>query len=63
MTAIKAATLNGAQLIGMDKELGTVEVGKIADLVAAPGDPLADIREMTRIRFVMTGGLVHKHEP
>lgn len=60
MAAIKASTLEGARVIGMEKELGTVEAGKQADLVAVPGDPLADITVMTRVHFVMKGGTVHK---
>lgn len=46
----------------MEADLGTVENGKIADLVAVPGDPLADITAMTRVHFVMKGGVVQKHE-
>jgi imidazolonepropionase-like amidohydrolase len=58
MAAIKSATLEASRLIGMEKELGTVEAGKIADLVAVPGDPIADIRQMTQVSFVMKGGIV-----
>jgi imidazolonepropionase-like amidohydrolase len=46
--------------VGLDAELGTVEAGKQADLVAVPGDPLADIRATTRVSFVMKGGATHK---
>jgi imidazolonepropionase-like amidohydrolase len=60
MAAIKSATLEGARVIGLEKELGTVEVGKLADLVAVPGNPLSDIRQMTQVHFVMKGGMVHK---
>jgi imidazolonepropionase-like amidohydrolase len=60
MAAIKSATLEAARLIGLDKELGTVEPGKIADLIAVPADPIADIRQMTRVAFVMKGGVIHK---
>ena len=62
METIKAATSSAAQVIGMEADLGTVENGKIADLVAVPGDPLADITAMTRVHFVMKGGVVQKHE-
>jgi imidazolonepropionase-like amidohydrolase len=62
MAAIKAATIEAARLIAMDREVGTIEPGKAADLVAVPGDPLTDIRAMTRVRFVMKGGVVHKDE-
>ena len=62
LAAIRAATIEAARLIGMEKDLGTVEAGKIADLVAVPGNPLTDIAQMTRVRFVMKSGVVHKHE-
>jgi imidazolonepropionase-like amidohydrolase len=57
--ALRSATLEAARVIGMAGELGTVEAGKLADLVAVPGDPLADVRAMTRVVFVMKGGVVH----
>jgi imidazolonepropionase-like amidohydrolase len=60
MAAIKSATSVNAEALGLDKELGTVESGKIADLVAVPGDPLFDITAMTRVSFVMRSGVVHK---
>lgn len=60
MAAIRSATIEGARLIGMDEDLGTIETGKLADLVAVPGDPLADIRQMTRVSFVMKDGVVYK---
>ena len=62
MAAIKAATVEGARLTGLEKELGTVEAGKLADLVAVPGNPLEDIRQMTQVSFVMKGGTVHKSD-
>jgi imidazolonepropionase-like amidohydrolase len=60
MKAIQSATLEGARLLGVERDLGTVEKGKFADLVAVPGDPLADISLMTKVHFVMKGGVVHK---
>jgi imidazolonepropionase-like amidohydrolase len=60
MKAIQSATLEGAKLIGVEKDLGTLEAGKIADLVAVPGDPLADIKLMTNVTFVMKAGTVYK---
>jgi imidazolonepropionase-like amidohydrolase len=60
MKAIQSATLAAAQLIEMEKDLGTVEAGKFADLVAVPGDPLADISLMTKVSFVMKAGTVYK---
>lgn len=60
MKAIQAATLEGAKLIGIDKDLGTIETGKIADIVAVPGNPLADIKVMTNVTFVMKAGVIYK---
>ncbi|HEY8549571.1 MAG TPA: amidohydrolase family protein [Vicinamibacterales bacterium] len=60
MAAIKSATLEAARLLGREEDLGTVETGKIADLVAVPGDPIADISQMTRVNFVMKEGKVYK---
>ncbi len=60
MKAIQSATLEGAKLLGVEKDLGTVEAGKFADLVAVPGDPLADIKLMTNVTFVMKAGTIYK---
>jgi imidazolonepropionase-like amidohydrolase len=56
--AILAGTRNASQLLGLDKEVGTVEPGKVADLVAVDGDPLQDISVMTHPSFVMHQGTV-----
>ncbi len=60
MKALQSATLEGAKLLGVEKDFGTVEAGKFADLVAVPGDPLADIKLMTQVSFVMKAGKVYK---
>jgi imidazolonepropionase-like amidohydrolase len=60
MEAIKSATAAPARFLGIDDRLGTVQVGKLADLVAAPGDPLADITVLERVSFVMKEGVVYK---
>lgn len=57
MEAILAATANAADLIGND-EIGLIEKGRFADLVAVKGDPLKDVREMERVHFVMKAGKV-----
>jgi imidazolonepropionase-like amidohydrolase len=56
--ALQSAMTVAAQLIGWQDRVGTIEKGKFADLVAVPGDPLADITEMSKILFVMKGGQV-----
>ena len=58
--ALRAATINGAELLGREKEIGTIETGKYADIVAVDGDPLADITVMEKVVFVMKGGEVYK---
>jgi imidazolonepropionase-like amidohydrolase len=60
--AIRAATTEAAQLMGGQDRVGSVEAGKFADLVAVTGDPLADIAELERVKFVMKGGYVFKNE-
>ncbi len=60
MFTIQAATLHAAQLLKHEKDLGTVEAGKLADVVAVPGDPVADISLMKRVTFVMKEGAVYK---
>jgi imidazolonepropionase-like amidohydrolase len=58
--ALRAATVNGAELQGRSKDIGTLEPGKFADVVAVDGDPLSDITVMERVVFVMKGGEVYK---
>ena len=59
-TAIHAATVNAADLLGLSKEIGTLEPGKRADLIAVAGDPLRDVTVLKRVGFVMKDGKVHK---
>ncbi len=58
--ALRAATINGAELLGRTKDIGTIEPGKYADIVAVDGDPLSDINVMEKVTFVMKGGEVYK---
>jgi imidazolonepropionase-like amidohydrolase len=58
--AIRSATVTAAELMDTQNELGTIEPGKLADIVAVPGDPLADVSLMERVAFVMKGGVVYK---
>ena len=57
---LKSATINAADLIGMSDSLGTLEVGKIADIIAFDGNPLKDIKELLDVDFVMKSGKVVK---
>jgi imidazolonepropionase-like amidohydrolase len=60
MQAIQAGTRVGAELLRWDDRLGTVQVGKLADLVAVSGNPLEDMKALERVEFVMIGGKVAK---
>ncbi len=57
---IKAATISAADLLGITPQVGTLEPGKSADLIAVNGDPLKDVTELERVQFVMRGGNVYK---
>src|SRR6266487_3476003 len=58
--AIHSATVTASELLGMQDQIGTIEVGKLADIVAVPGDPLKDITVLQKVDFVMKGGMVYK---
>jgi imidazolonepropionase-like amidohydrolase len=60
--ALISATASGADLLGLADKIGTLEPGKLADLVAVPGDPLQDIRQTEKVSFVMQGGRVIKNQ-
>lgn len=60
MDAIKAATSNAADLLGWSDRVGAIAPGRFADIIAVEGDPLKDISELERVKFVMKGGLVYK---
>ncbi len=63
MEAIQAATIVPARVMKLDRELGTVQVGKIADLAIIDGDPLRSISEIRNVRSVVTGGRVYASAP
>ncbi len=58
--AIRAATFSAADLIGRSKDVGTIEPGKYADIIAVEKDPLTDVRSLEHVEFVMKGGVVYK---
>jgi imidazolonepropionase-like amidohydrolase len=60
LAALRAATSVDAQLLGVDGKLGTLAAGKLADVIAVPGDPTKDITAMERVSFVMKDGVVYK---
>jgi imidazolonepropionase-like amidohydrolase len=62
MEAIKAATINAAKLLRKETDLGSVEKGKLADLIAVAGDPVQDIKILERVSWVMKNGKVVKSE-
>jgi len=62
LSAIVSATSLNAEIIGWSDRVGSVEKGKFADLIAVAGDPVKDITEMERVRFVMKGGVVYRDE-
>lgn len=59
LKAIKAATLNGAEYLGMGKELGSLEAGKLADLLVLDENPLDDIKNSEKIKYVMINGRIY----
>jgi imidazolonepropionase-like amidohydrolase len=60
--AIRDATIVNAEVLGWKDQLGSIDRGKFADIVAVSGDPLADITELQRVRFVMKGGKIIRNE-
>jgi imidazolonepropionase-like amidohydrolase len=58
LDAIRAATLAAARLLGKSDDLGAIDKGKLADMIAVEGDPLADVGALSRVKFVMKGGVV-----
>ena len=62
MQAIKAATMVAAEVLGMKEQMGSIEAGKFADIVATGENPLQNIRTLQKMLFVMKDGTVYKNE-
>jgi imidazolonepropionase-like amidohydrolase len=62
LDVIRAITNNAAEMLGWQDRIGAVEPGKFGNLVAVAGDPIADITELERVRFVMKGGQVVRND-
>jgi imidazolonepropionase-like amidohydrolase len=60
--AIQSGTMINAEALGWQDQIGSIDKGKYADLIAVSGDPLADITELQRVKFVMKGGKVIKND-
>ncbi len=60
MEAIISATVNAADLLDQSADLGAIEPGKLADIIAVAGDPLTDVDAFGRVEFVMKGGAIYK---
>ena len=60
--ALRAATVNAAELLGMKTIIGELAPGALADIVAVPGDPLQDVKVLQQVKFVMKGGVIYKQE-
>ena len=58
--ALSAATKAGAEILGRGSELGTIEPGKLADVIVVRGDPLFDINALGHVEHVVQGGVVHR---
>lgn len=62
LEAIHCATVNASELLGASDQLGSVEKGKLADIIAVDGDPSKDVNVMGKVKFVMKDGVVYKNE-
>ena len=62
LDVIRAITCNAADMLGWQDRIGALEPGKFADLIAVSGDPLTDITEVERVKFVMKGGEVVRND-
>ncbi len=61
--AIQSGTTINAKVLGWQEQIGSIDRGKYADLIAVSGDPVADITELQRVKFVMKGGKIVRNDP
>jgi imidazolonepropionase-like amidohydrolase len=62
LAAIRSATINAADLMDWGEQIGAIEPGKFADIIAVSGDPVADIKELEQVKFVMKGGAIVRND-
>jgi imidazolonepropionase-like amidohydrolase len=60
LAVLQADMLNGARLLGWDGQIGALQSGYLADIIAVPGNPLDDMHVLTQVVFVMKGGIIEK---
>ena len=59
LEALRCATWNGARYLGLDRDIGSLEPGKLADIVVIDGNPLADIRQSEKVRYTVANGRLY----
>jgi imidazolonepropionase-like amidohydrolase len=62
LAALQAGLLNGAKVLGWEKQIGALKAGYFADIIAVPGDPVQDIDVLQNVDFVMKGGTIFRNE-
>jgi imidazolonepropionase-like amidohydrolase len=62
LNALRAGTSVDAELLGMQNRIGTLEVGKLADVIAIPGDPMKEIRQTEKVFFVIKEGVIYRDD-